>query len=73
MQPGKRGAAGASWAHSRVAIAYGEYLSADFHAWCLTVLDDFFHGRIAPAPIRLNISLDASKMNGPAGRECVPS
>ncbi|MBF0306744.1 MAG: KilA-N domain-containing protein [Alphaproteobacteria bacterium] len=44
----ERGRNGGTWAHWQVGMAYAQYLSPDFHAWCNSVVRQHMEGRLAP-------------------------
>lgn len=44
----ERGRYGGTWAHWQVGMAYAQYLSPQFHAWCNSVVRSHMEGRLAP-------------------------
>lgn len=44
----ERGRNGGTWAHWQVGMAYAQYLSPAFHAWCNSVVRQHMEGRLAP-------------------------
>ncbi|MBI5162447.1 MAG: KilA-N domain-containing protein [Magnetospirillum sp.] len=45
----KEGRGGGTWAHWQIGLAYGQYLSPEFHAWCNTVVRRHMEGKLVPA------------------------
>lgn len=43
-----------TWTHWQIAMAYGKYLSPEFHAWCNTVVRQHFQGKSPSPPRGLN-------------------
>ncbi|MBK3797856.1 hypothetical protein GAY33_01125 [Azospirillum brasilense] len=41
----KTGRSGGTWAHWQIGLAYAKYLSAEFHAWCNSVVRTHMEGR----------------------------
>lgn len=41
----KKGRNGGTWAHWQIGIAYAQYLSPEFHAWCNSVVRERMEGR----------------------------
>lgn len=49
----KKGRNGGTWAHWQIGIAYAQYLSPEFHAWCNSVVRERMEGRqpVEAAPV----------------------
>jgi hypothetical protein len=57
----ERGRSGGTWAHWQIALAYAQYLSPEFHAWCNEVVRAHMEGRRIEPPQDAGIaSLEAA-------------
>lgn len=57
----ERGRSGGTWSHWQIALAYAQYLSPEFHAWCNEVVRAHMEGRHAEPPRDAGIaSLEAA-------------
>lgn len=59
VEKGGVDAGGATWAHWQLAMAYAQYLSPEFHAWCNETVRDHMTGR------RQNVAVDVALLQGP--------
>lgn len=46
----RKGRGGGTWAHWQIAMAYAQYLSPEFHAWCNAVVRSYMEGTPPPQP-----------------------